>query len=137
LATKDQAMAETLRMAQRDNALKGILFVALATLTFSLGDVLTKHLTAIYALEFVVGVRYLVNLGLLTLIRGPRQSAGLWQTQRSGLVFLRGLWLSAATLTMVLALRRLPVAETIAILYLSPFAVMLLSGPLLGEKVAL
>lgn len=121
----------------KGNALKGVFFVALATLTFAAADVLTKHLTATYALGLVIAVRYLVNLGLLGALLGPRQGAGLWRTKRTRLVILRGLCLTAATLTMVLALRRLPVAETVAIIYLAPFAVMLLSGPLLGEKVTL
>ena len=122
--------------AQSGNALKGVAFVVLATLTFALADVLTKHLTAVYALGLVVAVRYLVNLGLLVVLLGPRQGRGLWRTDRTALVVIRGLCLSAATLTMVLALRRLPVAETVAIIYLAPFAVMLLSGPLLGERVS-
>lgn len=122
---------------QSGNALKGVAFVVLATLSFALADVLTKHLTALYALGLVVAVRYLVNLGLLVALFGPRQGRGLWRTDRSALVVIRGLCLSAATLTMVLALKRLPVAETVAIIYIAPFAVMLLSGPLLGEKVSL
>ncbi len=124
------------RGAGGGNALKGVIFVVLATLTFAVADVLTKHLTAIYALGLVIAVRYLVNLGLLAAIMGPKQGRGLWRTNRTALVMLRGLCLSAATLTMVLALRRLPVAETVAIIYLAPFAVMLLSGPLLGERVS-
>ena len=51
------------------------------------------------------------------------------------LVFLRGLCLALASLTMGLALRLMPVGETVAIVYLSPFAVMLLAIPLLGERV--
>ena len=121
---------------QSGNALKGVGFVVLATLTFAMADVLTKHLTAVYALGLVVAVRYLVNLGLLVVLLGPRQGRGLWRTDRTALVVIRGLCLSAATLTMVLALKRLPVAETVAIIYLAPFAVMLLSGPLLGERVS-
>lgn len=121
---------------QGGNALKGVLFVAAATLTFAMADVLTKQLTAAYALGLVVAIRYTVNLGLLAVLMGPRQGAGLWRTRRTALVVVRGLCLSAASLTMVLALRRLPVAETVAIVYLAPFAVMLLSGPLLGERVA-
>ncbi len=119
----------------KGNPGKGVALVGLATLIFAASDVLTKHLTATYAMGLVLGLRYLVNLGLLAVLMGPRQGAGLWRTQRTGLVIARGLCLSAATLTMVLALKRLPVAETVAIIYLAPFAVMLLSGPLLGERI--
>ncbi len=130
-------MADPAVTPKAGNALKGVLFVVLATLSFAMADVLTKYLTAVYTLGLVIAIRYAVNLGLLAALLGPSQGAGLWRTRRTALVILRGLCLSAATLTMVLALRRLPVAETVAIVYLAPFAVMLLSGPVLGERVAL
>lgn len=118
-----------------NTAIRGVVLAVLATFSFAASDILTKQLTAVYALGLVVAVRYIVNLGLLVLVFGPREGAGLWRTQRPWLMLLRGLCLSAATLTMVMALRLLPVAETIAIVYLAPFAVLLLSGPLLKERV--
>ncbi len=116
--------------------LKGILLVVLATLTFASADVLTKQLTQNHPIPVVVAVRYLVNLGLLALFLYPRIGPRLWQVQNPKLVFLRGLCLALASLTMGLALRLMPVGETVAIVYLSPFAVMLLAIPLLGEKVS-
>lgn len=115
--------------------LLGVLLVALAVLAFALSDVLTKHLAMRYPVPVVVAVRYLVSLALLLVLLWPRHRSALWRTQRTGPVLLRGLVLALASLTMGLALQLMPVAETIAILYLSPFAVMLLAGPILGEKV--
>lgn len=66
----------------------------------------------------------------------PSQRADLWRTRRTGLVTVRRLCLCAASLTMGMALRVMPVGEAVAIVYLSPFAVMLLAVPLLGEKVS-
>jgi len=122
-------------IAPRARPLKGILLVMLATLAFALADVVTKQQTMRHPVPVVVAVRYLVNLALLTILLGPRLGAGLWRTERRGLVFVRGLCLALASLTMGLALRLMPVAETVAIIYLSPFLVMLLSIPLLGERV--
>src|SRR5688572_17925656 len=116
--------------------LVGILLVVLATLTFALSDVVTKHLAMLYPVPVVVAVRYVVNLGLLALFLLPRHRVGLWQTQRTWLVLLRGLCLAAASLTMGWALQLMPVGETVAIIYLAPFAVMLLAVPLLGERVS-
>lgn len=118
------------------NVLKGIGLVAGAVFLFALGDVLTKHLAMAYSVALVVAVRNLVNVALLAVVLGPREGVGLWRTRRTGLVILRGLALAAASLTMGLALRVMPVGETVAIVYLSPFAVMLLAGPILGERVA-
>jgi drug/metabolite transporter (DMT)-like permease len=83
----------------------------------------------------VVLLRYGVNVVLMLAILYPSQGSKLWQTQRTGLVTVRGLCLCAASLTMGLALRVMPVGEAVAIVYLSPFAVMLLAVPLLGERV--
>jgi drug/metabolite transporter (DMT)-like permease len=115
--------------------LKGIVLIILATLAFAAADVLTKRLTMDHPVAVVVAVRYLVNLGLLAVFLYPRMGAALWRVKRRRLVFGRGLCLALASLTMGLALRLMPVGETVAIVYLSPFAVMLLSGPLLKEKV--
>lgn len=116
--------------------LVGILFVVLATLAFALADVATKHLAMLYPVPVVVAVRYLVNLALLVVFLWPRQRARLWRSQRSWLVLLRGLCLAAASLTMGWALQVMPVGETVAIVYVAPFAVMLLAVPLLGERVS-
>jgi drug/metabolite transporter (DMT)-like permease len=115
--------------------LKGVLLVAGATLAFALADVLTKQQTMRHPASVVMAVRYLVNLALLSAFLGPRLGADLWRTRRTGLVVLRGLCLALAALTMALALRVMPLGETVAIVYLSPFAVMLLAIPLLGERV--
>jgi drug/metabolite transporter (DMT)-like permease len=58
------------------------------------------------------------------------------RTNRTGLVMLRAASLTVGSLTMGLALRYMPVGETVAIVYLSPFIVLLLSMPLLGERVS-
>ena len=50
-----------------------------------------------------------------------RDIARLWRTERRGLVLVRGLCLALASLTMGFALRLMPVGETVAIIYLSPF----------------
>ena len=118
------------------NPTKGVLLVMGAVLFFALADTVTKHLTSLYPVPVVVLLRYVVNVVLMLLILYPRQRATLWTTQRTGMVTLRGLCLCAASLTMGLALRVMPVGEASAIVYLSPFAVMLLAVPLLGERVS-
>ena len=114
----------------------GILFVVLATLAFALSDTVTKHLAMRYPVPVVMALRYLVNLGLLTLFLWPGLGARLWQARRTWLILTRGLCLAGASLTMAWALRVMPVGETVAIIYLAPFAVMLLAVPLLGERVS-
>ena len=57
------------------------------------------------------------------------------QTKRTGLVIVRGLCLVVASFFFALALQRMPIAETVSIVYLSPIVVVLLARPLLGERI--
>jgi drug/metabolite transporter (DMT)-like permease len=119
------------------NALKGVAFVIVGVLLFGLGDSLTKYLTERYPVPFVVSFRYGINLVLLVAFLAPRHGIGLIRTNRRGLVLLRAACLCIASLFTGLALRRMPVGETVAISYLAPIGVMILSGRILGEKVSL
>jgi drug/metabolite transporter (DMT)-like permease len=116
--------------------LKAALFMALAVFLFSCMDVLTKHMAASFPAPFVVAARYGGNLFLLMALVAPREGRKIAHLGRPWLVFLRATCLSAVSLTAALAFQRMPVAETIAVVFLAPFAVTLLAGPLLGEKVA-
>ncbi len=119
------------------NPLRGVALVSSAVLLFAVADVLTKQLATAYGVVLVVTLRYFVNAGLLAAILGPSQGPALWRTNRTFLVILRGLCLASASLTMGLALKVMPVGETVAIVYLAPILVMLLAWRLLGETVNL
>lgn len=120
---------------QTGNPLKGVALVVAATVLFASGDTLGKHLSMLYAATLVLSARYLINLILVLLTMWPRHRSAVWATNRTGLVLLRGLLLATATLTMLLSLRVMPVAETVAIIYITPVLLMLASGPILGERV--
>jgi drug/metabolite transporter (DMT)-like permease len=119
------------------NPIKGVMLVTLAVMLFAGADVATKHLTMLYAVPLVAGLRYLVNMVLLAVVLGPSHGRALLKTQRTWLVVLRSLCLASATLTMGLALRYMPVGETVAIIYIFPVLVMIAGATLLGEKVSL
>ncbi len=119
------------------NALKGVALIAAASMAFALSDVATKLLVQHYPVPLVVAVRYAINLLLLIAILAPKQGMGLVRTRRTGLVIFRALCLAVASLGLGLALRMMPVAETAAIVHLQPIGVLLLAGPILGEKVGL
>ncbi|WP_374435540.1 DMT family transporter [Tabrizicola sp.] len=123
-------------MHPQGNPLKGVALVVAATFLFAVGDTLGKHLSMLYAATMVLSARYLINLILVLVTMWPRHRSAVWATQRTGLVILRGLLLAVATVTMLLALRVMPVAETVAIIYITPVLLMLASGPVLGEKVS-
>jgi drug/metabolite transporter (DMT)-like permease len=122
---------------QVPSALRGVLLIMTAVLVFACMDAITKHLAMRYNAPLVVAVRYIVNLLLLIAIMAPKHGMGLVRTRRTGLVLFRAVLLALCSLCAGLALQRMPVAETIAIIYLAPLGVMLLAGPLLGERVGL
>ncbi len=122
-------------MPQQSRPLIGILLVIAAVFCFATGDVLTKYLTERHPVGMVVAGRYVVSLILLTGFAWPRLRSDLWRTRRTGLVLVRGLILTMASLTMGYAVKVMPVAETVSIIYLSPFVVMILAVMLFGETV--
>lgn len=124
-------------MLDTGNPLKGVALVVAATFLFAAADTLGKHLAMIYAVTMILAVRYVVNLALVSLVMGPRHRRAVWKTGRTGLVLVRGLCLALASISMLLALRLMPVAETVAIIYVTPVLVMLVSGTVLGERVSL
>jgi drug/metabolite transporter (DMT)-like permease len=115
--------------------LRGALFLLGGLLMFACMDTTVKYLTASYSVPLIFAVRYGVNLLLITAVFAPRQGRHLIETNRTGLVLLRGACLAATSLAVGLALQRMPVAETTAISYVAPLIIMLAAGPMLGERV--
>lgn len=127
-------MAELSAPPEITRPLVGVALVAVATLTFASADTVSKQMAMIYPVPVVMAVRFLASLALMLMLL-PRYGHGMWRAERRGLMLLRGLVLTLAAMTIGHALRLMPVGETIAIVYLSPFAVMALAVPILGEKV--
>jgi len=65
----------------------------------------------------------------------PRYGWAFVKTKRLGLVAARGLALALGSLAGGLALRAMPLAEMVSILYIGPLIVLFVSMPILGEKV--
>jgi drug/metabolite transporter (DMT)-like permease len=63
-----------------------------------------------------------------------RAGPGFWRTRRLALQLVRSSMLLIATFCFFGALRYLPLAEASAITFLAPIFIVLLSGPLLGER---
>lgn len=117
--------------------LRGVLLVLAAVFVFACMDSTTKHLATGWNAPLVVAVRYIGNLAVILAIYAPTCGRDIYRTKRTGLVLVRAACLAAASLFAGLALTRMPVAETIAIIFLAPFVVMVLAVPLLSERVTL
>lgn len=116
--------------------LRGVLLFLTALLLFAALDATAKHLTAFFAVPFMVWVRYLVHFVFMVVTVAPSEGRSLVSTRHPWLMILRALMLVGVTLFMQLALQTLPLAETSALVFTTPLLVALLAGPLLGEKVS-
>jgi drug/metabolite transporter (DMT)-like permease len=121
--------------ANTTSTLGGIALFMLGVFLFACMDSTTKFLAERYPAPMVVALRYISQCLLMLALLAPSQGRRLVQTRRTGLVLVRAACLAVASLCMTLALQRMPVAETTAIIFLSPMLVVLMAGPVLQENV--
>ena len=119
-----------------NHTLRGLSLFMAGLVLFACMDTTIKYLTASYPVPLIAAVRYAVNLVLMTALLAPFHGREIARTKRTGLVIVRACVLALGTLAASFALQRMPVAETISIIFVAPIVVILASGPLLGERVS-
>lgn len=124
-------------LQQPQHALRGILLFLAALFLFAALDATAKYLSAFFAVPLLVWARYLVHFLIMLLAMAPGMGRAIVVTRRPWLMSLRALTLVGVTLLGQLALKTLPLAETTALVFVTPLLVALLAGPLLGEQVRL
>jgi drug/metabolite transporter (DMT)-like permease len=117
--------------------INGIILFLVATLLFAIHDATSKYLIAFFTIPLLVWARYVVHLSLMLVAVAPGMGRELVVTRRPWLMTWRALTLVGVSLLFQSALKALPLAETTAIIFVTPLLVALLAGPLLGEKVRL
>lgn len=116
--------------------LLGFCSALVAVLCFSTNDVLIKFLSGDYALHQVVMIRSLVGLVFLLAVFLPIDGGfAALKTKRLPLHILRGLMVVTANLTFFLGIATLPLAEGVAIFFVSPLLITLFSVIFLKETV--
>lgn len=120
----------------RSSALTGILFAIGGTLIFSVNDVSIKFLSGGYALHQVILIRAFVAMTFILIVisRSPRGFAQL-VTGRPSTHLLRVCIVMISNVTYFVGLSTLPLADAVAVAYVSPIIITLLSIVFLGEKV--
>ena len=110
----------------------------LAFLCFAVMDTTAKWLVgAAVPVMQVVWLRYFVHFLCTLVVYVPRQGLSIARSNRPGLQTLRALFLLCSTAFNFTALKYLPLTTTVAIFFVAPLTVCLLSIPILGEKVGL
>ncbi len=115
--------------------LRGIALVTLSATVFAVVDGLSKALADTQSVWQIVWARYAIALPLIILLTPALERRTLFATTSLRHQILRGLMPIGVSVSMVLGVRHLPLAEATVILFSSPFAVVALAGPLLGERV--
>lgn len=128
---------EFARTGAATHSLRGVALFVLGVFLFACLDATTKYLAGYYAVPLIVAFRYIVHLALMFFLLAPSHGRTMVRTQRTGLVIARAACLAATSLFAGLALQRMPVAESTAIVFLAPLIVVVLAGRVLGESVGL
>lgn len=121
----------------RPQPVAAILLMVFAVFSFTVLDSTAKVLAPSYPVVQIVWGRYLFSLAFMTLFLLKGGGAGLWRTARPLFQVVRALMLVGATASIFMAVKFLPLAETYAISFISPFIVALAAALILRERVGL
>lgn len=126
--------AELSQISSR-STLYGALSVLIAVLCFSVNDTTIKFLSGGYALHQIVLIRSIIGLGILLAVLMPLEGSWrLLKTNNLGLHLIRGFCVVTANMTFFIALAVLPLADAIAVFFISPLLITAFSVLFLGEK---
>lgn len=114
----------------------GAICAAVSVLFFSINDVAIKFLSGGYALHQVVLIRSVIGLFIIMAVIAPFTSGwAIARTKRLKMHILRGLCVVFANMTFFLGLAAMPLADAVAIFFVSPLVITLFSVVFLGELV--
>lgn len=111
--------------------------MCLAGTIFPLMNGLAKLMSESYSSEQVVWARTLSHLLLVLAVLMPRYGVALLATRRPTVQLARSCMLLTSTFLFFSALKFISVAQAASISFVAPLIVVLLAGPVLGEKVSL
>ena len=114
----------------------GALCATIAVVFFSINDVAIKFLSDGYALHQVVLIRSVIGVIVIMFMIAPFTAGwGIARTRKLPLHMLRGLCVVFANMTFFLGLAAMPLADAVAIFFISPLLITLASVVFLGESV--
>ncbi len=114
---------------------QGIALLLAALLLFACLDATAKHLSHTYPIPFLVWARYTLHCLLMLIFLAPSMRWRLVATRKPVSQVVRGLMLVGTTGFAMASFRVMPLAETTSVVFVTPLAVSLLAGPVLGERV--
>jgi drug/metabolite transporter (DMT)-like permease len=132
---QDEAGRAASEVAARQMRIAAIGLMCAAMLCFAGLDTTAKWLGLRLPVVEVVWARYIGAAALSIFAARPFSRPGVLRARRPRAQILRSFLLLGSTVANFLALRRLQLAETSTISFLTPLFVVLMAGPWLGERV--
>lgn len=114
--------------------LTGVALMIAALLCFALLDATSKHLSQTYSVPLLVWARYTLHFLMMLVVLAPSMRWKLVATDKPVAQVVRGTLLVAVTGFAMAAFRIMPLAETTAMLFVAPLFVVMMAGPILGER---
>ena len=114
--------------------LRGITYLCLGVLIFSLQDAVIKQVSGGYPLTEVLSLRSIVAIPFLLLLVQLEVGWRAVFVKGCGALTLRATLMFVAYLAYYLAFPALPLADAVALYFTVPLFVTLLAGPMLGER---
>ncbi len=112
---------------------QGIIFLVAGLTLFSVQDVIVKEISTIYPVQQLTFIRSAISTSILAFIGWRIGRLGELKTQRIGIHILRGVLLIFSFTSYYLAVAAMPLAEAVAIYFISPIFTAILSVFLLKE----
>lgn len=122
-------------MATNNDNVRGIAYLALAMLIFSLQNIAVKWIGGDYSVLEIVSFRSLVALPCTLLLFRMEGHWGFPKTKQRRLEYVRGIFLFLSYTTHFMGLAALALAQIEAIRFVAPLMITFLSVVILGEKV--
>ncbi|HOA92251.1 MAG TPA: DMT family transporter, partial [Quisquiliibacterium sp.] len=117
--------------------LLGILFMCTASSLFPVMNGIAKLMSQSFSSEQVVWARTLSHLIFVLALFVPRHGWQIVRTKRPGVQFFRSCMLISSTFLFFSAIKFIPIAQAASISFMTPLLVVVLAGPMLGEKITL
>lgn len=124
-------------VARGDAKFIGILSILGAALLLTGSDSVIKWLSPHYPLHEIVLVRAVVALLFILILVKLEGGLAILRTRRPWLHLFRGLLIVVANMAFFLGIASLPLADAVALFFVAPLFITLMSGPILGEKVGI
>jgi drug/metabolite transporter (DMT)-like permease len=119
----------------RDQRLKGMIYLTVGIAVFSIQDLIIKLLSGDYPLYQAMVIRSLTSLPLLLLLVAMDGGIRNLASRRPWMLIGRGLIMFAAYASYYLGLAALPIAKSVALYFTAPLFITVLSVFALGETV--